>query len=243
MAAIFIYPSWILSIILLVVILACFGVAGVSLKLSSRRIRFLVIFSLFMLVIQLLVTINGEILFFIIPQYGDIGPALPVTDYGLERGLILALRFLIIVFSSMLFISITDPTLFAHSLTRLQIPYRYAFGLVLALRFLPIFDAETDLVRMSQRSRGITMEVGSPSKLLRSLRFTFFPLLVSALSRIDTLANSMDTRGFGYRKTRTYLRESKWRVVDSFPLVLSILLLIFCILLSNGLLPWISAII
>jgi energy-coupling factor transport system permease protein len=243
MITIFIYPSWLLSAILFFIIISGFVIARVPLKLSSRRVRFIILFSLMLMLIQVLITVNGEILFFIVPQFGEVGPAFPVTNFGLERGLVFALRFLLIIFSSMLFISVTDPTLLAHSLTRLRIPYRYAFALVIALRFLPIFDTETDIVRMSQKSRGISIEVGSPSKLMRTLRFTFFPLLVSALSRVDTLANSMDGRGFGYKDTRTYLRESKWHGIDTVVLLISICFLLFCIMLVLGLLPEISAII
>ena len=243
MTGIFLYPSLVLSTFLIIMVLLGFAISGASLKLSSLRVRFILIFSFFMFLLQVLITINGEILFFIIPDLGTIGPALPVTNYGLERGLIIAMRFLLVILSSMLFISVTDPTLLAHSLTRLRIPYKYAFGLVIALRFLPIFDAETDIVRMSQRSRGISIDIGSPSKLIRTLRFTFFPLLVSALSRVETLSNSMDTRGFGYQDTRTYLRESKWGLPDLILLGLSVLFLFFCILLVIGILPTVSQII
>jgi energy-coupling factor transport system permease protein len=190
-----------------------------------------------MFLVQVLVTVNGTVILFLIPQSGTFGPFFPVTDYGLARGLTLALRFLVVVFSSMLFISVTDPTLLAHSLTQLRIPYRYAFSLVIALRFLPLFDSETDIVRMTQRSRGISLEVGRPSKILRSLRYTFFPLLVSALSRVDTLSLSMDSRGFGYRSTRTYLRTSKWHGTDSLVLLLSLCFLGVCMALALGLSP------
>ena len=243
MTGILLYPSLVLSAFLIIMVLLGFAISGASLKLSSRRVRFILIFSLLMFVLQVLITINGDILFFIIPDLGAVGPALPVTNYGLERGFIIAMRFLLVVLSSMLFISVTDPTLLAHSLTRFRIPYRYAFGLVIALRFLPIFDAETDVVRMSQRSRGISIDIGSPSRLLRTLRFTFFPLLVSALSRVETLSNSMDTRGFGYQDTRTYLRESNWNVSDLILTGLSVLFLLLCVLLAIGIFATVSQII
>ncbi len=243
MAAILVYPSWILSGILLILVLAGFLIARVSLRITSRRIRFLIVFSLVLFLVQILVTVNGTILFYIIPQVDTFGPLIPVTDFGVQRGLILSLRFLLVVFSSMLFVTVTDPTLLAHAFTKLRIPYRYAFALVIALRFLPLFDSETDTVRMTQRSRGISTEVGSPSKLLRSLRYTFFPLLVSAFSRIEALSLSMDGRGFGYNRSRTYLRESKWTNLDSIFLFFSFIFLVFCIFLAIGWLPEVSSLI
>lgn len=240
MIGILLYPSLILSTAILLTILLGFVVSHSSLKLASSRTRFIIIFSILLVFIQILLTINGEILLFLIPQIGSIGPFFPVTDFGIERGLIIALRFLIIVFSSMLYISTTDPTLLAHSLTKLKIPYKYAFSLVITLRFLPIFDSETDRVRMAQKSRGISIDISSPSRILRTLRYTFFPLLVSALSRVETLANSMDTRGFRYRDTRTYLRESKWSHIDSFQILISVLFMTLCFLLVIGTFPEIS---
>ncbi|MGY5875706.1 MAG: energy-coupling factor transporter transmembrane component T [Candidatus Thorarchaeota archaeon] len=243
MTAILVYPSWILSGILLFSIVVGFLAAKASLSITSRRIQFLVIFSMVLFIVQILVTVNGTILFFIIPQIDAFGPLIPVTDYGIQRGLILSLRFLIVVFSSMLFVAVTDPTLLAHAFTKLRIPYRYAFALVIALRFLPLFDSETDAIRMAQKSRGLSTEIGSPSKLLRTLRYTFFPLLVSALSRVEALSLSMDGRGFGYSKSRTYLRESKWTIFDSIFLFFSFILLVLCIFLAVGWLPEISALI
>jgi energy-coupling factor transport system permease protein len=240
---IIIYPSWRFSIILLLLTLVGFRVAKIPLRLSTRRTKYLVVFSLFLLLIQVIVTINGTILLYMIPRIGDIGPFLPVTDFGVERGLAIAVRFLLIVFSSMLFISITDPTLLSHSLTKLGLPYRFSFAIVIALRFVPLFDSENEVVRMAQRSRGISIEVGSLSKLLRSIRYTFFPLLVSALSRAETLSISMDGRGFGYSNTRTYFRKSEWRKSDTGLLVLTLGLVTLSILLALGQLPALSLLI
>jgi len=240
---ILIYPSWRFSGLLLFLTILGFKASNVPLDVSKRRIRFLITFSALLFAFQVLMTVNGTILFFIIPKYGFMGPFLPVTDFGIEKGFEMSLRFLLVVFSSMLFVSVTDPTLLAHSLTRLRIPYRYSFALVIALRFLPLFDMENKTVRIAQRSRGISTSVRGMSKILRTIRYTFFPLLVSALSRVDALSLSMDGRGFGYSRTRTYLRKSSWTALDSSVLVLFSVLLLASILLALGFLPQISAII
>jgi len=240
---ILIYPSWRFSGLLLLLTILGFKVSNVPLNLSKRRIRFLMAFSALLLAFQVLLTANGTILFFIIPKYDFLGPFLPVTDFGIEKGFEISLRFLLVVFSSMLFVSVTDPTLLAHSLTRLRIPYRYSFALVIALRFLPLFDMENKTVRMAQRSRGISISVRGMSRILRTIRYTFFPLLVSALSRVDALSLSMDGRGFGHSRTRTYLRRSSWTTLDSSVLVLLSVLLLASILLALGFFPQISTII
>jgi len=240
---IMIYPSWRLSSILLVIVILLFRVSRVSLKLSRNRTKFIIIFSILLLIFQILITVNGTVLGFVIPQLNNFGPFFPITDYGIERGLSIASRFLLVVLSSMLFVAVTDPTILAHSLTRLRIPYRYSFALVIALRFLPLFNSENQVVRMAQKSRGIQPEVGGFRKILRTIQYTFFPLLVSSLSRVESLAISMDGRGFGYSENRTYFRKSRWRISDTLLLVLGLGYIVLCFILALGYLPILSAII
>jgi energy-coupling factor transport system permease protein len=219
-----------------------FWMSGVKLRLTKGRTKFVILFSILLFLVQILVTTNGVLLGYIIPQIGPIGPLFSITDFGVERGLALSIRFLLLIFSSMLFVSVTDPTLLAHSLTRLRIPYRYSFSLVIALRFLPLFDLENHAVRMSQRARGITPEVSGLRKIIRTIQYTFFPLLVSALSRVDSLSMSMDGRGFGYSEDRSYLRRSEWKARDTLFLILTICFLTLCMLLAMGYFPEITSI-
>jgi len=242
-SGIMIYPSWRLSSILLVIVILLFRVSRVSMNLSRNRTRFIILFSILLLFFQIIITVNGTVLGFVIPQLNSFGPYLPITDYGLERGLSIASRFLLVVLSSMLFVAVTDPTLLAHSLTRLRIPYRYTFALVIALRFLPLFDSENQIVRMAQKSRGIQPEVGGFRKILRTIQYTFFPLLVSSLSRVESLSISMDGRGFGYSENRTYFRKSTWRISDSLLVISGFGYIIFCFLLALGFLPYLTTII
>ncbi|NWF95404.1 MAG: energy-coupling factor transporter transmembrane protein EcfT [Candidatus Thorarchaeota archaeon] len=232
-----VYDEWLLALSVLLVVLMCMRLARLSLGTVARRLRLIVLFSTMILAVQLLVTSNGTIVLFLVPKLGSFGPFIPVTDYGLARGVTISLRFLVIVLSSMLFVSVTDPTLLAHSLSRLGIPYRYGFLIVIALRFLPLFDQETQTVRMAQSSRGISIEVGRPSKTLRTLRYTFFPLLVSTLSRVETLSESMVGRGFGYSQTRTYVRTVRWRRFDSIVMASVLIAFILCLLIASGLVP------
>ncbi|MGY5881371.1 MAG: energy-coupling factor transporter transmembrane component T [Candidatus Thorarchaeota archaeon] len=241
-SGIMIYPSWRLSSILLVIVILLFRASRASLNLSRNRTKFIIIFSVLLLLFQVLITVNGTVLGFVIPQLNNFGPFFPITDYGIERGLSIASRFLLVVFSSMLFVGVTDPTLLAHSLTRLRIPYRYTFSLVIALRFLPLFDSEMQVIRMAQKSRGIQPEVGSFRKILRTIQYTFFPHLVSSMSRVESLAISMDGRGFGYSENRTYLRKSNWKISDSLLLVSGFGYIIFCFLLALGFLPYLATI-
>lgn len=235
--SVFLYPNWVFGLVVFLVLLLTFRLARVSLALLIRKLRFILVFSLLLLIVQILVTTNGNIFIYLIPRIGQIGPAFPVTDYGVSRGASIMLRFLVIVLSSMLFVATTDPTLLSYALTDIGVPYRYSFGLVVALRFLPLFDQENETVRMAQHSRGIYPDVKGIRKILRTIRYTFFPLLVSALTKAESLSLSMDGRGFGYRETRTYLRRPVWRQRDTAVSFLMMLFLAVVILTVLAILP------
>ncbi len=231
LVATIILSRWYITFLLLVGVIIAFKIGRVPLNLAADRTRFLITFSVLILVVQLIAVRNGMVIFYLFPAVEGIGPFFPVTTFGLQRGLTFSLRFMLIIFSSMLFVAVTDPTLLAHSLTDLGIPYRYSFALVIALRFVPFFDIEIDSIRMAQRSRGVSPQIGHPSKLLRTIRMTFYPLLVSAFSKANSLTMSMDGRGFGYNTTRTYIRKSTWRKTDWVFLMFSIAFLIASLLL------------
>jgi energy-coupling factor transport system permease protein len=113
-------------------------------------------------------------------------------------------RFLGIIFSGVLF-SQNDPNEFAYSLMKLGIPYRYAFTLVFTFRLVPLFDFESNIIKKAQTARGVHLDGirGIPN----FIRYTFFPLLHSALERVDSFTQSMEGRCFGLYPTRTFYRE------------------------------------
>ena len=115
---------------------------------------------------------------------------------------------------------------------RLGVPYRYAFVLVIAMRFIPIFESERSVVRNAQVARGLSIDRGGPVTIWRLAKYTFTPMLVSGLSRADMLARSMDARGFGRYPDRTYIRGSRIRAMDTIAII-SVLLLTVVIILTS----------
>ncbi len=204
-----------ISLVLLAFLLLSYFGAGISLRHVISRLRSLLVFALLIAVVQLIFTSYGTLLFFLIPPLvPGFGPFFSITMTGVANAIILGLRLINIVLASALFIATTDPTLFAVTLTRLRIPYRYSFLLVLTLRLVPLFDQESAIVQNAQRTRGIPVDRGILRGFLTRIRYTFFPLIFSALSRVDNLTLAMDGRGFGYAKTRTYHRQSNFSSVD-----------------------------
>jgi len=187
-------PSLVLKLGALVLIVAAASLSGETPRVFLRSLRFVVIFAAILFVAQAVSIREGATLFSI---------GVPVTSGGLTAGAEMALRFFVILAASFLFVLVTDPDRLAHLLIRLGIPYRYGFALILALRFVPFFRGELQTVREAQAIRGIRPSVRSLSGLRRAIRYTFVPVLVSGLLRVDSITMSMSGRAFGLHKTRT----------------------------------------
>ena len=84
----------------------------------------------------------------------------------------------------------------AALVTQCKIPYEYAFMFTAALRFVPDFIAESHAVQEAQACRGLSLE-GNFIKRMKSYASVIQPLLLKSLGRSETMALSLELRGFG----------------------------------------------
>ncbi len=159
--------------------------------------------------LQLLFVHEGEVLIAVDPPWLRQLPLGPftVTDVGLSNGVYVAMRFLSVVLLSYLFVLTTEPNDLAYALMQMGLPYRYGFALITALRLVPLFEQEGRTVYYAQLARGVQYDTRHPRRLIMLARQFFMPILVSALTKVDTLAVSMEGRCFGKSSRRTFLRE------------------------------------
>jgi len=226
-------------------LLACFVTAvlatpGVTVKLAAlalavglaaasgqpptrflQRLRFVILFATVLFVAQALSIREGSALFTI---------GIPITIGGVLAGATMALRFLVILTSSLLFVAVTDPDRLAGAITRTGIPYRYAFLLVLALRFAPLFQQEMRTVRDAQRIRGVGPSFTSPRGIVRAIRYTFLPVIVSGLTRVDSITMAMKGRAFGRYRDRTPPSRQPMTAMDGLGFAATALLVALVIL-------------
>ncbi len=142
----------------------------------------------------------------------QVGPWVVAVE-SLNMALALGLRVLVFVTASLLFITTTDPTDFAVSLAQnLRVPYRFAYGVLVAHRFLPLLRRELELIRLAHRVRGVGEGRGWRGRWERWRRYAV-PLLAAALRKSERTALAMDARGFGAGPRRTYYRQMplRWR--------------------------------
>jgi len=202
-------------VIVLGLALASFSWAGLPL-LQVRGMRLFFTTALVLGLLQVIFVREGAVLL-------EAG-LLRVTLAGLASGIYVAGRFLCVILLSYLFVMTTDPNDLAYSLMRVGLPYRYGFALITALRLVPVFEQEGQIVYNAQLARGVRYDVRGlrhePGRFLTLARQFFLPLLVSALSKVDALAVSMEGRCFGKYPSRTFLREVYPSRLDWFAVIL-----------------------
>ncbi len=133
-----------------------------------------------------------------------------VTELSLSLAWAVILRVLAIALPVVLLSADVDPTDLGDGLAQvLRLPERFVIGTVAALRMLTLLQDDLDAMRRSRRARGIADQ--------GRIRYWFslsFGLLVMSLRRAGKLATTMEARGFGGPRKRTWARESKLRSRD-----------------------------
>jgi energy-coupling factor transport system permease protein len=190
-----------------------------------RGFRLVIVTGLILFALYLIFEKSGSIVI----NFGV--PILTITLDGLNTGLRFSGRFFSIVFLSYIFILTTDPNQLAYSLMRVGLPYRYGFMLVTALRLAPVLEKEAQTIYRAQLVRGVQYDRKHFKKFFLLMQQFLTPLLISALRRADKLVFSMEGRGFGRQKVRTFRRQTSASSLDmgvsvSLSLFFGILLLI-----------------
>ncbi|MBP2656422.1 MAG: ecfT 2 [Firmicutes bacterium] len=80
-----------------------------------------------------------------------------------------------------------------------RIPYEYAFMFTTALRFVPDFLSESRTIQEAQACRGYSTKGNIVKRMINFLAIVK-PLVLRAISRSETMALSMELRGFGSQK-------------------------------------------
>ena len=146
---------------------ALIGVGFVLLYLAKMPFRSVKPLVLFVIVFTLF---NSLFLILITPEYGSqlagryttafhIG-GLRFTWETLFFALTLSLKYLAILPVTLLFILTTHPSSFASSLNRLGVPYKVAYAVNIALRYIPDVTAEVAAIIQAQEARGVDFQKG-----------------------------------------------------------------------------------
>lgn len=129
---------------------------------------------------------------------------------GVQLGLLFGLRVVAIMGSSFLFVRTTNPRDLVVALISFGLPYRYAWMLFIAMLSVPVFESEITVIKEAQAVRGIKPAANPIAERLQMYRRYMFPLLASALRRVENLAVAMDSRAFGAYSDRTFIDDFSW---------------------------------
>jgi energy-coupling factor transport system permease protein len=137
---------------------------------------------------------------------------------------------------TILFIFTTHPSNFASSLNRIGVPYRVAYSVSIALRYIPDVKAEVENIINAQEARGVAFRKGDASigTRLKNYATVMMPLLLSSFNRIETVSNAMDLRGFGKNKKRTWYHRRKYSKPDVTFAAVSAAVLVLAIVIKAG---------
>lgn len=139
-----------------------------------------------------------------------------VTDKGIHFCVLLALRISAATLPLVLMLMTTKITDISGSLVKkLHVPYKYAFALTTALRFIPVFANEMSDIIEAQTARGVEFDTKNPFKKIGLILPLCVPLLISSVKRIDDSSISARLRGFSLRTCETGSKSYPVRLRDA----------------------------
>ena len=176
--------------------------------------------AIFLFVLQILVIRQGTPVFWII------------TDQGLLTAAKVVLRLVIVCVPLALVLAVTRVTDLTNSLVQvLHVPYKYAFTLSTAIRFIPQFLEEMSGIMEAQTARGVAFDKAKGLKKFSMILPLCAPLLISSVRRTDQTAVAAEVRGFRLRTRASGYKRYPFTGVDLGMLLFSLALLAGAILL------------
>ena len=143
------------------------------------------------------------------------------------------LKYVSVVPLGILFFLTTHPSELAASINRIGVPYKAAFTLSLTLRYFPDIIRTYQDISLAQQSRGL--DLSKKEKVftrVKNIMNICIPLIFSTLTRVDIIANTMDLRGFGKKKRRTWYSFKPLTGKDYAAIAVCLLLLLGSIFVS-----------
>ncbi len=176
--------------------------------------------AIFLFVLQILLVRNGTPVFWII------------TDQGLLTAAKVVLRLVIVCIPLALVLAVTRISDLTNSLVQvLHVPYKYAFTLSTAIRFIPQFLEEMSGIMEAQTARGVAFDKAKGLKKFSMILPLCAPLLISSVRKTDLTAAAAEVRGFRLRTRDSGYKRYPFTLLDLGAAAFCLLLLAAAILL------------
>lgn len=194
--------------------------------ITFSQIRIMLIYVIIFLAINFILT------FLFSPLYGteiygtrhdlfSFGGRYVLTEEQLLYQITKTLKYASVVPLGIIFFLSTNPSEFAASVNRIGLPYKAAFAFSLTLRYFPDLIRDYENIAAAQQTRGLDLSKKEKvSRRMKNIMNIFIPLVFSTLDRIDTISNTMDLRGFGKEKKRSWYAARSLKTGDVVSIVL-----------------------
>lgn len=219
----FVISSLELLAILLVFILVLVLLSRTPLGKTAFAFKFVFRLMLLIIILWPLFDRSGE------PVIASFGP-LMLTEPALVRGVTSATRIGCLATVWYILMFTTQQRDIVRALVKLGVRFDFGLTLAISLRFFPTFSATIGSIMDAQRARGLEFGKGGLLKRTRNYVAVLIPAIVSAMRTADGLSWALQSRAYGARLDRTYLRDFKMKWSDY--LALAAVLLVFVLPLT-----------
>lgn len=207
----------------LLALLAIDVLIGVAAGVAGRTwsvLRGLLKIAAFLFVLQALLSRGGTPVFWII------------TDQGLLNAGKVVLRLIVVCLPLTLVLAVTRISDMTNAMVQvLHVPYKYAFTLATAIRFIPQFLEEMSGIMEAQTARGVAFDKARGLKKFSMILPLCAPLLISSVRRTDQTAVAAEVRGFSLRTRESGYKRYPFAARDYVLAAACVLLLAAVILL------------
>lgn len=152
-----------------------------------------------------------------------------LTSQVLTFSASMAMRFIALMSSFSIFFLTTSPDDLSMALQESHVPYEFSFAFTTAVRFVPVLANEAQSIIDAQRSRGLELDRGNIVMRVKNYVPILIPLIVGSIRRSLELAEAMESRAFGAKKTRTTLYVLRIGLRDYAALLMAMAVLAFAV--------------
>lgn len=157
-----------------------------------------------------------------------------ITDGGISSAFMVVFRLVTATMPLALMLSITQVNDLSNVLvTKLRIPYPYAFALTTAMRFIPVFANEMTGIIEAQTSRGVQLDTGNIFKKIKLVLPLCVPLLITSVRKIEGSAISAELRGFHLRTKNSCYKKYVVNINDICVIMISVVIVGSAILVNS----------
>lgn len=216
---IFFANNWQTYLILSLIVLLGIYLSKIPLNYFINGVRPMLVLFLFTAALQMLFT-PGQTTYF------SIG-FVSISQEGILNGLYVFLRFVLIIFMSILLTLTTEALRLTDAIEYFLTPFKkmnfpvhdLALMLSIGLRFVPTLMDEAEKIMNAQRARGMDFNEGTITQRIRNFVPLLVPLFNSSFDRALDLATAMEARDYQGGKGRSKYRKLTWKKWDTMVLL------------------------